>query len=273
MKSIALFINDKKPDAVKLVKEVIDFGKKHRVKIYQPGNHSLKKKHIDLILSLGGDGTILKIYAQHPNLSAPLLGINLGGLGFMAEVCKEEMLSALTTWLEGNFSVEERMMMKVSVGKRCFHVINDIVLHRGSNPHLVHITVHVDDVYLNTFSADGIVVATPTGSTAYSLSCGGPIVTPNVSAFIFSPICPHTITQRPIVLMPRKSMTLTCVDLSTQLSCDGRAPLNIPAGHILTLTRSSKVFSLVQLKPSFFYETLRHKLGWIGRLTNKSEKF
>jgi NAD+ kinase len=155
------------------------------------------------------------------------------------------------------------MQGSIANGDTCF-AVNELVLHRSRTPTLVELTIHVDNTYVNTFSADGIIIATPSGSTAYSLSAGGPILTPELEALVITPICPHTISNRPIVLLPSHEIQLQniCPEDSVDISCDGILQFNISPGEIFRIRRSARNFKLVNLKRRDYYSTLRSKLGW-----------
>lgn len=222
-------------------------------------------------ISLGGDGTILRLIHQYPHLTAPLLGINLGSLGFLADVPLQDLEVSLTDLCNGHYRVQRRMMLsgETSHGEHC-QAVNEIVLHRAHNPSLIDLTVSVDDCLLNTFAADGLIVSTPTGSTAYSLAAGGPILTPELDAIIITPICPHTISNRPIVLKPHQFIEIRYLTkrLPIEISYDGIFSFSLPPQGTLTLSISNQHFPLVHLNRYDYFSTLREKLGWQGRLKN-----
>lgn len=224
---------------------------------------------IDLIITMGGDGSILRA-AHHPIAEkAPLLGINLGHLGFMADVQVSEMKECLHDLIKGAYTVEERVMLEGKFPNlETFYAINDCVLHRARNPSLVQIEITVDGRLLNTFEADGIIVATPNGSTAYSLAAGGPILSPTLDAVVITPICPHTISNRPIVLSPNKEIRLTYTSEKEPIECvaDGITHFEVASGETLSLRKSARTFKLVSLDRIDAFSTLRHKLNWVGKL-------
>lgn len=224
---------------------------------------------VDFIISLGGDGTILRIFHTHPNLDAPILGINLGGLGFMADITLEEIYPSLENLLSGRYQIQNRLMMQgeTASGQHCF-AINEIVIHRAQNPALIDLALYVDGKYLNTFSADGIIIATPNGSTAYSLAAGGPILTPELEAFVLTPICPHTISNRPIVLMPKEAIEVRYISeyAAVEITYDGFSHFPMNTGEVIRITRSQRVFRLVTMLTNDYFNTLRTKLGWAGKL-------
>lgn len=224
---------------------------------------------IDFRITLGGDGTILRMIHRHYDMDAPILGINHGSLGFMADTPVTEIYPSLEDLLSGNFDIEERLMMEASdsEGNKGF-AVNEVVFHRSRNPCLVDLSCHIDGTYINTFSADGIIVSTPNGSTAYSMAAGGPIVTPDLKCFVLTPICPHTISNRPIVLMPKKELRVQYLSNydPIEVTFDGISLFHLKPEEILTITPSKKSFKFVNLHRHDFYSTLRSKLGWSGKL-------
>lgn len=230
---------------------------------------SIDPSQISYAISMGGDGTILRLIHQYPEIKAPFLGINLGHLGFMADVPIPDLYPSLQDLLSGKFEIEERVVLAGEGADKepCF-AINDIVLHRGSNPNLVEIAIHAGGVYLNTFEADGIIVATPNGSTAYSLAAGGPILSPRLEAFVITPISPHTISNRPIVLTCEEKIELQYLTQGHPLEvrADGLTPLSLKPGEVFHIRKSQKKFRLVSLHRRDYFSTLRTKLGWSGKL-------
>ncbi len=225
-------------------------------------------KKIDFLLSMGGDGTILRLVHEYEKLDAAILGINMGHLGFMADVPLSEVYPSLEDLLKGAYHIEERLSLQASSqGKRCF-AVNDIVIHRGQNHSLIEIAIHVGGTYLNTFEADGVIVATPNGSTAYSLAAGGPILSPILDAIVITPICAHTISNRPIVLTADQEIQIQYLSpyKPLEIRADGFTNFPLPTGEMLHIQKGLKRFRLVQLKRQDYYSTLRSKLGWAGKL-------
>lgn len=224
---------------------------------------------IDFIITMGGDGTILRVVHRHPEIKAPILAINVGSLGFMADIPINEIYPSIQSLLDGNYQVQERLMMEGTSrnGEKSF-AVNEIVIHRAKNPCLIELAIHVDGCYLNTFSADGMIISTPSGSTAYSLAAGGPILTPELDAFILTPICPHTISNRPIVLMPKREIQVQYISKydPVEITYDGFSRYNMSTGETLGIFPSVKKFRLVALPNHDYYYTLRTKLGWAGKL-------
>lgn len=226
-------------------------------------------KDIQFIISLGGDGTILGILHQYDQLDAPILGINMGHLGFMADVQIADVYPSLQDLIQGSYRIEERIMLQGETlqGEKSF-AINDIVVHRASNPSLVQISVHANGLYLNTFEADGLIIATPNGSTAYSLAAGGPILSPLLEAIVITPICPHTISNRPIVLTADQEIQIQYLSEydPVEIRADGLSHTQLRTGEVFHISRSPKKFKLVSLLRQDYFTTLRTKLGWAGKL-------
>ncbi len=223
---------------------------------------------IDFLLSMGGDGAILRLVHKYEHLKAAVLGINLGHLGFMADVPLPDLYPSLQDLINGAYRIEERVAIegRLMQGGRCF-AVNDIVVHRGKNPNLVEIAIHVDGIYLNTFQADGVIVATPTGSTAYSLAAGGPILIPTLEALVLTPISPHTISNRPLVLTSTQEIQIqSLAEEPLEVRGDGLVHYELRPKDIFRITRNAKNFRLVSLLRRDYFTTLRSKLAWAGKL-------
>ena len=224
----------------------------------------------DLVIAIGGDGTMLYAGSRVRDFDVPLLGINRGRLGFLADVTTDEMLSSVDHILAGEYSVEARLLLDgrleradgSSVSGTAF---NDVVLQRHDTGRMVDFETSVADQFVNTHSGDGLVVATPTGSTAYALSCGGPIVIPSLDAMVVVPICPHTLTDRPLVIGASQTIKLRLLereDSGASVSIDGDSIGSIHPGDTLTIQASDKRIRLVHPPGYDFYSILRSKLLW-----------
>jgi NAD+ kinase len=231
----------------------------------------------DLVLSFGGDGTLLRTaHLTGPN-DTPLLGVNIGRLGFLADIEVEQLHAALERIVAGDYTVEERMVLEAQADRPSHFdtewAMNEFVVDRSGAAGLIKIEVDVDGTHLNTYWADGLIVATPTGSTAYSLSTGGPIIAPGVEAVILTPIAPHTLTVRPIVL-PADS-TITCRVLEDDqpyvFAADGRSVLFEEHDLRFTINRAHHTVNLVKLPDQHFFHTLRSKLMWGVRRSDESQ--
>lgn len=227
------------------------------------------EEQIEFLLSMGGDGTILRLVHRFIHLDAAIIGINLGHLGFMADIPVSEIYPSLQDLILGNYTIDERITLEGTLpdGEKNL-AVNDIVVHRGRNASLVEMAIHVDGTYLNTFVADGLILSTPSGSTAYSLAAGGPIVTPILDAFVITPISPHTISNRPIVMRADQEIQIQYLShyAPLEVSADGITHHELHSGDVLKVNKSEKFFRLVNLTRHDYFSTLRTKLGWAGKL-------
>jgi len=217
----------------------------------------------DLILSIGGDGTILHTAQDAVRYDLPVLGINAGRVGFLTSLEQEE-ISSLHRLTTGEYQTEERMLIETKVGNDHIFAINDIVLTRGANARIVDIEVLCEDKSLYTLRGDGVILSTPTGSTAYAMSAGGPVVDPAIQCFSLTPICPYSLFNRPILFSPERTVTLRAKQINNDgqlmLSADGAEGIPIAAGQSVTVVRSDKVLKLIRFSEKGFYQVLNKKL-------------
>lgn len=275
---IAICAKISKPGDLETTKQVIAFFQNRSVNVTVEKSMD---KHFDLptfdefalpkadtLITLGGDGSILRAAHKYSSLKAPMLGINLGSLGFMADVPENNINDCLLDLLEGNYSVEKRLVLEASLNEDIpFSAYNDVVLHRAANASLISLGVFIDDKLLTVFKADGLIFATPGGSTAYSLAAGGPIIAPKVEGYVLTPICAHTISNRPIVMHPEDSVCIKVmkpVDSPIEVINDGYGKRFLKEGDCLKLSQSSQTFDLIKLAGINYFSTLSTKLGWSG---------
>ena len=229
-------------------------------------------KDVDCILVLGGDGTLLQAAGDTMDLDIPLLGINLGSLGFMAEVEKGNLRQALTALISGDYHVEERMMLDGQLfheGEKVkeFHALNDIVLTRTGSLKIVSYDIYVNGQFLNSYHADGVIVSTPTGSTGYNMSAGGPLVEPQAKLLLLTPICPHTIGARSIVLSPEDVIEIKVQsghhgeEQEMEVNFDGSLTRQMCQGDSIRICRSEQVTKFIRLSKVSFLEVLHKKLS------------
>jgi NAD+ kinase len=223
----------------------------------------------ELIVVLGGDGTMLRTARCVAKYNIPILGINMGSFGYLTEVNLNEIHSTLELIIRGEFVTEKRMMLDVSIkhGRTVTNVgdvLNDVVINRGNLSRMNELEMAVDGEYLTTYKGDGLIVSTPTGSTAYSLSAGGPIVFPGKDLIIINPICPHTLTNRPIIFSEDSNLkiTLWSKDKGAMLTLDGQVARKIISGDVVTIKKSKHVIKLVLSPYRSYGKILRSKLGW-----------
>jgi len=224
----------------------------------------------DLVLALGGDGTVLSICQQMGDRQTPVLGVKFGFKGFLAEVLPEEMAEALDRLAEGRYSVSERMRVAARVfsgGKEVAELValNEVAVHTGPVARAVEVSVDVDGERVLGYLGDGIVVATPTGSTAYSLAAGGPIVAQDLDALVVAPVSPHTLAARPMVIAPHSTVEIEvrCRERRAAITADGLAVRKLLSGDRVTVRRHPKPFLLVELGVRGRYQPVRDNLGWM----------
>ena len=220
---------------------------------------------------LGGDGTLLSI-ARHTQARVPILGVNLGELGFLTEVVEREAMPMLGRVLAGRYELDLRMTLAATLERggrllRRFRALNDVVITNGARARIVEFAVAVDGLPLTTYRADGMIVATPTGSTAYSLSAGGPVVEPTVQVLLLSPISPHTLSNRPVVLRPDAAVRITIArgEQDALLTIDGQEATPLSGGDVIQVRQGRSPVSLVRSPDRTYYDVLRSKLGWGAR--------
>jgi len=229
--------------------------------------HEDMEKDIDLFICIGGDGTILEGVSYVRDFGIPILGINNGRMGFLANISKEEIPFAIDSLIRGNFSIEERTLIKLSTSNNLFgdfcYALNELTVHKKDSSSMITIHAFINNEFLNTYWADGLIISTPTGSTAYSLSVGGPIVVPDSETFIITPIAPHNLTVRPIVVPNNNEI---------MLKVEGRSPNYLAALDYrsetfdssieLKITKAEFKIKIFKLTSHSFFSTLRNKLMW-----------
>lgn len=279
---LALFANETKGHAIDVLNDVARYLTEQgdEILLQQAGfPHAFEMASIekplskcDYVVSIGGDGSILHLLHRIGIPSCPVIGVNLGSLGFLADIHNNDIFGGFEAIRMGAYHVTNRIVIEGGIpSKFRDFAVNEVAVHRGDQPHLIDIAIHVDGQFVNTFSADGVILSTPSGSTAYSLSAGGPIVTPSSSVLILTPICAHTISNRPIVFTPKESVSIELWHgaKSVDVAFDGQPPQRIVSGEFLQFHISPKMFRLVSLAAKDFFSTLRTKLGWTGSLRKK----
>ena len=224
-------------------------------------------KHFDCVITLGGDGTILAATTAVRDSNVPILGINLGRLGFLSSIEKKRIKEALGLVRKGRFTLDERHLLALESNKPLFgempFALNDCTLLKRDTSSMITIHVYINGAYLNTYWADGIIIATPTGSTGYSLSCGGPIVFPGSGNFIITPVAPHNLTTRPVVISDNSVVSFEIEGRAENFLCtlDSRFEL-ITADHLLAIRKCDFTVKFIQLPDTDYPKTIRQKLAW-----------
>ena len=223
----------------------------------------------DLVIVLGGDGTLLSAARAFAKTTVPILSVNLGSLGFLTEIPLSEMYTMLDAWCENCASIELRSMMRIDLIRdghpfQKWDALNDAVVAKGAIARMANFTVELDGQFVATFRADGVIVSTPTGSTAYSLAANGPIVMASVNAMVVTPICPHLLTIRPIVVPGESTISVNIEGVPSQtfLTVDGQEAVEIHRGDRITCRRSEYSVRLLRLRPNGLFNVLRSKLKW-----------
>jgi NAD+ kinase len=223
---------------------------------------------VDLVAVFGGDGTLLHAARLVAGSGTPILGVNLGALGFLAEVKLEDLRAAFEDVLSGRYLLESRMLLQVEVVRRQaplarYLALNDGVINKGTLARIIDLEVAVDSELMTRTRADGLIVSTPTGSTAYSLAAGGPILYPTLDAFIVTPICPHTLTNRPVVVPDGATVVVSLRHGSdVMLTIDGQVGVALEQNDQVVFKKAGSLLQLVQIKGSTFFRLLREKLKW-----------
>lgn len=227
-------------------------------------------RQADLVLVFGGDGTMLRVARELAGSPTPILGINVGGLGFLTAVSSDRLAAALAAVWAGEFQVEARPLIeavaRIQSGPVRQTALNDFVISRGAVPRMIELEVGVDDAVLTRYRCDGLIVSSPTGSTAYSLAAGGAIVSPDARVFTLTPICPHTLSNRSVIVSLDSLVRVRVLNrkVETILSADGQVQTQLAAGDTVDIRRSRRGVRLLRLAGSTFFETLRQKLHWSG---------
>jgi NAD+ kinase len=225
---------------------------------------------IALVVTVGGDGTFLRGAPAAAALGVPVLGIKVGRLGFLTEVEPDDAGPLIAQALAGDAPVEDRLAVVAEpMNGASFEGqwgMNEIMIEKGARHRLVRLRVELDGDYLTTFSADGVIVATPTGSTAYSLSAGGPILDPESGVFVITPICPHVLTNRSIIVAEASTIEIEASDpeYPVYLTLDGRKPIHVERGSVVTIRKAKKTLPLASLPDASFFSVVRQKLKWSG---------
>ena len=282
LKAIAVVVGPQRPDAIDVVRELLAWCKRYNVELRSHPDLAADvgcapfavedneiSADVDLVVAVGGDGTMLRAARLVGTRHIPVLGVNFGWLGYLTEFTLTELFVALDGVREGSFQVDERMMLEVALNRggrliSLSRALNDAVINKAAPARIIELECRIDNYFVNTFRADGMIVATPTGSTAYSLSAGGPIVYPSLSAIVITPICPHTLSNRPVVVpgdcVVELSIKRASEDIS--LTIDGHEAIELHQEDQIVLRRSETRFAMLRPASRDYFEVLRTKLKW-----------
>jgi NAD+ kinase len=277
---IGLIVNPKKPLAKKIIAELIEFLIKNKIaplieesaaEILKHTRYSATEKVIvgssNLIVALGGDGTMLRAARLVGNKGIPIMGVNLGGLGYLTMFAADQVKTAVADFLNKNCREEERMVLVVSYKKEKFFALNDCAINMGPDYRVIELILSADNSFICKLVADGVVIATPTGSTAYSLAAGGPIVFSTMEAILITPLSPHVLSARPLVVPVSENLTLELGPRTKQaiLTIDGQQRRVIKRGEKVLITKADFLIRLIAPKDKSYYEILRSKMKWSER--------
>ncbi len=230
----------------------------------QPFEHLCK--HCDILVTIGGDGTLISVARRSHPFGIPVLGVHAGKLGFMADLHVAELEDFIQKICEGEYRIDKRAMLEAVIqtqeGERKVIAFNDIVLTRPSISKMIHLDVTVDSKSFNTYYGDGVIVSTPTGSTAYNLSAGGPILFPLTNVFVLTPICPHSLTQRPVVLPGHFKMQVKTLDSTVLAIVDGQDIYEFHEGDCISIQLADAQAHLIHKKAFNYFDVLKEKLNW-----------
>lgn len=281
MKTIGILTKPKFPDVRHILKDLVAWLRERDKEVVIDGKtaalideHSTAKKtqiavRADMVLVLGGDGTMLNAARLVEEKGVPILGVNMGGLGFLTEVTLDQLFPTLERVFAGEFTLEDRLMLRAEIHRHGEHVaqatvLNDVVVSKGTLARMIEVQIAIDGRFVTSLRGDGVIISTPTGSTAYSLSAGGPIIAPSVQALILTPICPHTLTHRPL-LIPSNALlevTLTSKDEGAMATFDGQVGVAITQGDTVAVGASKHATRLIRFSDRTYYDVLRRKLKW-----------
>lgn len=281
MASVGLFPNLLKKQYSQLIREITDWFEKNLSPVYMlrssaellgkphlSADWDFMKRNINIAITLGGDGTLLNVARELAPYGIPLLGINLGHLGFLTEIELADLYDDLQWLKRDEYFIDKRMMLEAAIIRqnmvtKKYLALNDVVVSKGSFARLIWLKIFSNDAYLDTYPTDGMIISTPTGSTAYSLSAGGPIINPSMELLLLNPICPHTLKNRPIVLSKDEiiKIQLTTADNSEAvLTVDGQQGFELMSGDEVIVKKAEFYTNLIKIKKRNFYDVLRKKL-------------
>ena len=280
MQRIGIFAKRNQPDAValalKLESWLSDRGvtvlceEELATKMGVPGRLATDiPSNSDMLIVLGGDGTLISVARNVGALETPILGVNLGSLGFLTEITTDELFPVLEQVLAGNYQMSDRLMLNVTVTRdgnlvEKHQVLNDMVINKGALARIIDMKVWVQDSYLTTFKADGLIISSPTGSTAYNMAAGGPIINPGSECLVITPICPHMLTNRPMIVSADSSIRVEVMfqDENVFLTADGQVGTSLKAGDIVEVKQAPNRTRLILSPEKDYFEILRTKLRW-----------
>jgi NAD+ kinase len=284
MKSIGIIANPKKPKVKETIQSIINWAEKNNIEFYlgeelvslvTHKDKALPRERLpqkaEVIVSLGGDGTMLASARAVSDKGNPILGINLKSFGFLTEIKADDLNKTLNRLLKKDFRIEKRMVLKAKIMDKdepYLYALNDVVIDKGGVARLIQMHLYDNEEFICSYSADGLIVSTPTGSTAYSLASGGPIINPRLNAIIVTPICPHTLASRPIIFLENDRLKVVVESTGERdaiLTADGQVARPVKSGRSVVVEKAEHTINLIRFTESSFYDILRKKLHWGAR--------
>ena len=281
IKRIGIVAKKNKPEAVEVSRRLIFWLQEREIEVFLDSDLATHTKpqlgiekaeipsRVEMILVLGGDGTLLSVARLAGIKNVPILGVNLGAMGFLAEIPLEELFPTLENIVTGDYEIDKRMTLQAHVrrdGKVTaeYSVLNDVVINKGALARIIDLEISINDRYLTTFKADGLILCTPTGSTGYSLSAGGPIIHPSLDSICLTPICSHTLTNRPLILPDTAAIDVLINSRhdDVYLTLDGQEGLSLKPDDIISVRRGTYYISLIKSPYRSYFEVLKTKLKW-----------
>lgn len=281
LKKIGVYAKKNHPEAEQIALNIRDRFRRDNIEVLledslaeqigQTSGYSAEEipELVDLIIVLGGDGTLISVARQVGHHNVPILGINLGRLGFLTEVTLAELPEMLDRLIAGDYKITNRMMLDAAIRRNGkvigeYTVLNDVVINKGALARIIDMETYVDGRHLSTYKADGLIVATPTGSTGYNLAAGGPIIYPEINSLVISPICPHMLTNRPIVVWSKSfiEIKIRFEDDVVFFTADGQVGRKLLPGDVVEVRRSAARTRLITSPSKDYFEILRTKLSW-----------
>ncbi|MCI0329925.1 MAG: NAD(+)/NADH kinase [candidate division Zixibacteria bacterium] len=273
---LGLLANTGRPGAEAAISEILNWAGKAGVEVVilsdggapTSGGNLVSEAELvrksDTVVALGGDGTILRTARAVGGSQKPILGVNIGGLGFLAELSNQNVPAALEALKKGEYRLEERMVLQAELKGQKHFALNDVVVEKGEVRRLLRLTLSANGEYICSYASDGLIFATPTGSTAYSLSVGGPIINPKMNLIIAAPISPHSLVSRPLIFEPEDVLELSLSHPGKEaiLTVDGQVSVKMNSAERLEVRRAPHTIHLIRFKESSFYQVLRTKLHW-----------
>ena len=243
----------------------IDKSSNNKNENYTVLEHKEYVKKVDIVVDFGGDGTLLNAARKYLNYDIPILGINMGNVGFLTDISTDNFEKTIKEVLDGNYKIEERNLVSAKFGKNHLYGLNEVVIHSGAYAQLMRYRLNVNDRVVYEQRSDGLIIATPTGSTAYALSAGGPIIHPSLDVWTILPMLPQSLSSRPFVISTDEKVEMDLFDgpnENAKICVDGQDDIDIPYGEKILISKMDKTLKLVHPNDNDFFEACREKLGW-----------